>query len=94
MASHKWECVGTKLFLLGRGISVFQTKFCRNFGRMTRVIFLNVGVMLGWIEFLFFQRVSLPNALRAFGWVSGNWDPLKGLRRLPRVDPSGQGVTI
>ena len=23
--------------------------------------------------------------------LSGNWDPLKGTRRLPRVDPSGSG---
>ena len=23
--------------------------------------------------------------------LSGNWDPLKGARRLPRVNPSGSG---
>ena len=48
---------------------------------------------LGWI-FIFFKQVRLPNALRAFGWVSRNWDPLKGTRRLLRVDLLGRCVTI
>ena len=33
----------------------------------------------------------MPCALRVLGWISGNWDPLKGTRRLPRVDLSGSG---
>ena len=49
--------------------------------------------MLGRIEFPLLKRARLPNALRAFGWVSGNWNPLKGAQRLPRVDPPGRGVT-
>ena len=47
---------------------------------------------LGWF-FIFFKQVRLPNALRAFGWVSRNCDPLKGTRRLSRVDLLGRGVT-
>ena len=49
--------------------------------------------MLGRIGFNSFKQTSLPNVLRAFGWVSGNWDPLKGTRWLPRVGLSGRGVT-
>ena len=30
-------------------------------------------------------------ALRVFGWVLGNWDLLKGTRRLPCVDLSESG---
>ena len=29
--------------------------------------------------------------MRAFDWVSGNWNPLKGTRRLPRVGLFGSG---
>ena len=49
--------------------------------------------MLSRIGFQLFKRVKLPNALRAFGWVSKNRDPLKGARQLPRVDPPDRGVT-
>ena len=42
-------------------------------------------------EFPFFKRARISNALRAFEWVSRNWDPLKGTRRLSRVDLSGSG---
>ena len=50
--------------------------------------------MLYQVGFPLFKRARLPNALRAFGWVSENWDPLKGTRWLPPVDPPGRGVTI
>ena len=43
-------------------------------------------VMSDWVS-IFFERAKLPNALRAFGWVSENWDPLKVTRRLSRFDP-------
>ena len=33
----------------------------------------------------FFKRARISNALRAFDWVSGNWNLLKGKRRLPHV---------
>ena len=33
----------------------------------------------------------MPCVLRVLGWVSGNWNPFKGTRRLPRVDLSGLG---
>ena len=29
--------------------------------------------------------------MQVLGWSLGNWDPLKGARRLPRVDLSGSG---
>ena len=33
----------------------------------------------------------ISEALRVLGWSPGNWVPLKGERRLPRVDLSGSG---
>ena len=36
-----------------------------------------------------FKRARISNALRAFDWVSRNWDLFKGTRRLPRVDLFG-----
>ena len=33
----------------------------------------------------------MPYALRALGWVLGNWDPPKSPRRLSRVDLFGSG---
>ena len=36
----------------------------------------------------------MPYALRVLGWVLRNWDPLKGMRRLPRVDLPGSGRDI
>ena len=35
----------------------------------------------------------MPCALWVLGWVSENWDPLKGTWRLPCVTFSGRGVT-
>ena len=40
---------------------------------------------------LFFKGARMPDALRAFVWVSGNLDLLKGMRQLPHVDPFGSG---
>ena len=34
--------------------------------------------MIGQVRFPFFKWAGLPDALRAFGWVSKNSDPLKG----------------
>ena len=45
----------------------------------------------GWV--FVFKRARLSNALRVFGWILENQNPLKGTRRLPHVDPSGRGVT-
>ena len=47
--------------------------------------------MISWIGFPFYKRVRILDALRAIGWISGNWDPLKGTRRLPCVDIFGSG---
>ena len=39
----------------------------------------------------YFKWARISNALRAFVWVSENWDPFKGTRRLPRDDLFGSG---
>ena len=47
--------------------------------------------MISWVGFPFFKRARIPDALQAFGWISRNWDPLKSMRPLPRVDLFGSG---
>ena len=40
MVSHCWECVVLKLFFLSRGQSMFQTEFCRIFGKILKCRFI------------------------------------------------------
>ena len=45
--------------------------------------------MIGQVGFPFIKRARIPDVLWAFGLISKNWDPLKGMWRLPCVNPFG-----
>ena len=52
------------------------------------VYFQSLVNLIGRVVYRYSNRLGcrMPCALQVLGWVSENWDPLKGMRRLPRVD--------
>ena len=61
---------------VGHVLNGTLSKFQKN--SKNQNIFLSLGYMIGQVRFPFFKWAGLPDALQAFGWVSKNWDPLKG----------------
>ena len=86
-----------KLHFLGRGFSLV---YKRNFAKIL-VDFRELGYFRSLLSYilgvgiLVFQTgCDILCALRGLEWVSENCDLFKTTRRLPRVGPSGRGVTI
>ena len=80
-------------FSWAMGSQCFKWNFAEISAKFQVLDLLNLGYMIGRVGFSFFKRAKIPNALQAFGWVSGNWDSFKSTRQLPRVDFLGQDVT-
>ena len=85
-----------KLCFYDRGFMFdLQTKFCRIFDRNSSVrIKFDFMAWYRSLGIRFQTSLGISMSCGLLKGVSRNWDPFKGIRRLPHVRPPGRGMTI
>ena len=85
-----------KLYFFWQGVGLYYKRNSVEFSVKIQWLrkLIKFSRLIGWFGIPFFKRVRVPDALRVFGWISRNWDPIKNTRWLLRVDLLSQGVTL